>query len=163
MHVFIESAQRTPPRQAVSATPKRCAHHVCHPWLIPQCSVLYSTLSIGIFKSATFGERIRRVSVLLSRPFLTRFPRTRCHIKEYSLGNKMYVSDLFTVVVYICTRLVLKNAKELFVPSVYSCVCTLHIYSCKLKNLVCFSPGKHKICRYPWLFYIHSQSGIKFS
>ena len=49
MHVFIESAQRTPTRQAVSAAPKRC------------------TLSIRIFKSATFGERIRRVSDFCTR------------------------------------------------------------------------------------------------
>ena len=32
MHIFTESAQRTPTRQAISATHKRCAHHPCHHW-----------------------------------------------------------------------------------------------------------------------------------
>ena len=67
--------------------------------LIPQCSVLYCTLSKGIFKS--FGERIWLVSGLLSRPFLTRFLHTRCHIKEKGFGNKMYISDFFKVVGYL--------------------------------------------------------------
>ena len=71
--------------------------------LIPQCPVLYCTLCIGIFKSATFGERIQRVWGLLSRPFLTQFPCTRCHIKEQGFGNKMHISDLFTVAGYLYT------------------------------------------------------------
>ena len=53
--------------------------------------------------SATFGECIRCVSGLLSRPFLTRFPRTRCHIKEWGFGNKMFISDLITVSEYLHT------------------------------------------------------------
>ena len=38
-------------------------------------------MPIGIFKSATFGERVWSVSGYLSRPFLTRFPRTKCYMK----------------------------------------------------------------------------------
>ena len=82
MHVFIESAQRTPTRQAISATPSLNAVLIIRVIIDSKCSALYMycTLSIEIFKSATFGERIRRVWGLLSRPFLTRFPRTRCYI-----------------------------------------------------------------------------------
>ena len=101
MHVFSKSAQRTTIRQTVSATHKRCAHHPCHHWF--HSAVLYCTLSIGTFKSATFGECIWRFSVLLSRPFLTQFLRTRCHIQGQGYGNKMFISDLFTVVGYLHT------------------------------------------------------------
>ena len=67
MHVFIESAQRTPTQQAVSATPSLNAVLIIHGIIDPQ----YCTLSIEIFKSATFDERIRCVWGLLSRSFLT--------------------------------------------------------------------------------------------
>ena len=55
------------------------------------------------FQKSTFGERIRRVLGFLSRPFLTRFPRTRCHIKEQGFGNTKFISELFTVVEYLHT------------------------------------------------------------
>ena len=74
MHVFIESAQRPPTREAVSATPSLNAMIIIR--------VIIDSMSIEIFKSATFGERFRRVWGLLSRSFLTQFPRTRCYIKE---------------------------------------------------------------------------------
>ena len=93
---WISTKDSNPTRRAVSATPKRCAHH-------PQCTVLYCTLSIGNFKSATFGERIWHVSGSLSRPFLTWFPCTSCHIKEQGFGNKLYISEVFTVVGYLHT------------------------------------------------------------
>ena len=63
----------------------------------------YSTAPIGIFKSANFSEQILPVSGLLSLPFLTRFPRMRCHIYGQVFGNKMYISELFTVVRYLHT------------------------------------------------------------
>ena len=117
MHIFIESAQRTPIQQVVSAIPERCAHHPCRHWFHTQCVLLYCTLSIGIFKSATFSEHIRHVSGLLSWPFLTRFPRTKCHIKGQGFGNKMYISDLFTVVGCLHTA-GFKTIEEFFVSSV---------------------------------------------
>ena len=82
MHVFIESAQRTPTGQAVSATPALNAVLIIR--VIIDSTVLCIVLHTvhRNFKSATFGERIRRVWGLLSRPFLTQFPCTRCHIKE---------------------------------------------------------------------------------
>ena len=88
---------RTPTRQAVSATPKTlCSSSVSS--LIPQHTVHKKKI-----KSATFGERTRRISGLLYRPFLTRFPCTRCHVKEYGVDNKMYISDLITVFGYLHT------------------------------------------------------------
>ena len=75
-----------------------------------------SAAPIGIFKSASFGERASPVSGFLSLP-LTRFPHMRCHIQGQSFGNKMYILELFTVVGYLNTA-GFKNAKKLFVPSV---------------------------------------------
>ena len=72
MHVVIESAQKTPTRQAVFATPSLNAVLIIH--VIIDSTVLCivpHTVHVKIFKSATFGERIRRVWDLLSRPFLT--------------------------------------------------------------------------------------------
>ena len=38
------------------------------------------------------------VSGYLRLPFLTRFSRTRCHIKWQGFGNKMFISESFTVI-----------------------------------------------------------------
>ena len=84
MHVFIESAQRTPTRQAVSATPSL-------------------TQSIEISISATFGERIRRVWGLLPRHFSHDFRAQGVTLKSKAFGNKMYISDLITVIGYLHT------------------------------------------------------------
>ena len=59
----------------------------------------YSTAPIGFLKSASFSEQVLPVPGFLSLPFLTRFPYMRCHIQGQ--GNKMYISELFTVVGYL--------------------------------------------------------------
>ena len=43
------------------------------------------------------------VSGFLSLPFLTQFLHMRSHIQEQGFGNKMYISELFTVVGYLHT------------------------------------------------------------
>ena len=42
----------------------------------------------------------------------------RCHIQGQGFGNKMYISELFTVVGYLHTA-GFKTAEELILPSVY--------------------------------------------
>ena len=59
--------------------------------------------SIGSLESASFSERVLPVSGFLSLPFLTRFPHITCHIQGQGFGNKMYISELFTVVGYLHT------------------------------------------------------------
>ena len=49
----------------------------------------------------------------LSLLFLTRFPHMRCHIQGQSFGNKMYISEKFTVVGYLHTAGV-KNRRGTF-------------------------------------------------
>ena len=100
----------------VSATHKRCAHHPCHQWF--HSALCYCTLSIEIYKTATFGERIRRDSGLLSRPFLTRFLRINISWKSKALATKCIFQN-YSQLLGICTRLVFKTAEEPFVPSVY--------------------------------------------
>ena len=39
----------------------------------------------------------------LSLPFIARFAHMRCHIQGQGFGNKMYISELFTVVGYLHT------------------------------------------------------------
>ena len=56
-----------------------------------------------ILKSASFSERVLPVSGFLLLPFLTRFPHMRCHMQGQDFGNKMYISELFTVVGYLHT------------------------------------------------------------
>ena len=63
----------------------------------------YSTAPIGIFKNASFSEQVLPVSGFLSMPNLTQFPHMRCHIQGQGFGNKMYISELFTVVGYLHT------------------------------------------------------------
>ena len=75
-------------------------------------AVYYRAAPIGIFKSASFSERVLPISGFLSLPFLKRFPHMRCHI-----GNKMYISELFTVVGYLHTA-GFKNHRGIIVPSV---------------------------------------------
>ena len=80
----------------------------------------YSTLPIGIFKSAAICERVLRVSDHLSRLFLTRFPRTRCYIKgTVSCWQQVYFRIIHSsLVLDIFTRLILETAKKLIIPSV---------------------------------------------
>ena len=63
----------------------------------------YSAAPIGFLESASFSEQVLPVSGFLSLPFLTRFPHMRCHIQGQGFGNKMYISELFTVVGYLHT------------------------------------------------------------
>ena len=77
----------------------------------------YSAAPIGFLKSTSFSERVLPVSGFLSLPFLTRFPHMRCHIQGQGFGNKMYISELFTVVGYLHTA-GFKTAEELILPSV---------------------------------------------
>ena len=63
----------------------------------------YSAAPIGFLKSASFSERVSPVSGFLSLPFLTRFPHMRWHIQGQGFGNKMYISELFTVIGYLHT------------------------------------------------------------
>ena len=60
-------------------------------------------MPIGFLKSASFSERVLPVLDFLSLPFLTRFPHMRCHIQGQGFGNKMYVTELLTVVGYLHT------------------------------------------------------------
>ena len=39
----------------------------------------------------------------ISLPFLTQFPQMKCHIQGQGFGNKIYISELFTVVGYLHT------------------------------------------------------------
>ena len=64
--------------------------------VILQCSAY-----IGFLKSASFSERVLPVSCFLSLPFLTLFLHMKCHIQGQGFGNKMYISELFTVVGYL--------------------------------------------------------------
>ena len=65
--------------------------------------VLQCSTYIGFFKSASFSEQVLPVSGFLSLPFLAWFPSMRCHIQGQGFGNKMYISELFTVVGYLHT------------------------------------------------------------
>ena len=77
----------------------------------------YSAAPIGLFKSASFSERVLPVCGFLSLPFLTRFPHMRCHIQGQGLATKCIFQN-YSQLLDICTRLVLKTAKELIVPIV---------------------------------------------
>ena len=58
---------------------------------------------MGFLKIASFSERVLPVWGFLSLPFLTRFPHMRCRIQGQGFGNKMYISEFFTVVGYLYT------------------------------------------------------------
>ena len=55
------------------------------------------------FQKCKFSEQVLSVLGFLLLPFLTRFPHMRCHIQGQGFGNKMYISELFTVVGYLHT------------------------------------------------------------
>ena len=80
---------------------------------IRACPRDHSAAPIGIFKSASFGERVSPVSGFLSPPFLTRFPHMKCHIQGQGFCNKMYILELFTVVGYLHTDS-FKNRRGIF-------------------------------------------------
>ena len=82
--------------------------------------MLYCTLSIGILKNATFGEHIRRVSGLLSRSFPHDFRAQGVTLKSKAMATKC-IFQIYSQLLDICTRLVLKTAEELFVPRVLTC------------------------------------------
>ena len=88
--------------------------------MIPQCFVLYCTLSIGIFKSATFSERIWRVWEFYRGHFLLDFCAQGVTLKSKALATKCKF-QIYSQLLDICTQLVWKTAEELFVPSVHSC------------------------------------------
>ena len=85
--IQVESAQRTLTWQAVSATPKRAVLSSVSS-LIPQCSVLYCTLSIEIFKSATFGERIGMFRAFYRGHFSHDFRAQGVTLKRKALATK---------------------------------------------------------------------------
>ena len=61
-------------------------------------------------------------TIYISLPFLTQFPQMKCHIQGQGFANKIYISELFTVVGYLHTADLKKN-RGTFMPSVY-CVKT---------------------------------------
>ena len=103
------------------------------------CMVVLQRSAYRFFKSASFSERVLPVSGFLSLSFLTRFPHVRCHILGQGFGNKMYISELFTVVGFL-HRAGFKNCRGI------NCVkCRLldsnQFHSKKVKGrMVCFWP-----------------------
>ena len=67
--------------------------------------------------------RVLLVSGFLSLPFLTRFPHMRCHIQGQGFGNKMYISELFTVVGYLHTA-GFKNRRGINFAKCSPCPCS---------------------------------------
>ena len=65
--------------------------------------VILQRSAYRIFKKCKFSEQVLPVSGFLSLPFLTRFPHMRCHIQGQGFDNKMYISEIFTVVGYLHT------------------------------------------------------------
>ena len=131
MHVFIESAQRTPTRQAVSATHKCCAHHPCfhcfHSALLyvvlhtvhrnfQKCNFWWMHSIFGVFRAfypGHFSYDFRAQGVTLK----SKASATKC------------VFQIYSQLLDICTRLVLKSAGELSLPSVHCRACVPMIYA----------------------------------
>ena len=115
MHVFIESAQRTPTRQTTSVTHKRCVHHSCyHGFHIAQCCTALCLLefsevqllvnAFGMFQAfycGNFSHDFRTQGVTLKSKALA----TNCIFQNYSQLLDIYI---------------LKTAEEVFAPSVYT-------------------------------------------
>ena len=117
--VFIESAQRTPTQQAVSARHKGCAHHPCHLFIDSTvlCVVLHTVHGIskvqlllnafGVFRAfyrGHFSHDLCAQDVTLKSKALA----TKCIFQNYSQ------------LLDICTLLIFKTAEEPFVPRVGS-------------------------------------------
>ena len=89
----------------------------------------YSAAPIRIFKSASFSERVLPISDFLSLPNLNQFPHMRCHIQGQGCGNKMHISELFTVIGYLL-QAVFKNRRGTFCAK---CMFHVHPISKELK------------------------------
>ena len=81
----------------IMSTAIRCSRNRLLSWS-PLCITAYtfSNVQVLVNEFCLFG-------VFHLMPFCTRFPHMRCHIKGQGFGNKMYISELFTVVGYLHT------------------------------------------------------------
>ena len=127
MHVFIESAQKTPAREAVSATPKCCAHHPCHHRFhsalccTAECPLGFSKVQLlvnafGVFWAFYHGH------------FLHNFHAQGVTLKNTALATKCIFQN-YSVVGYLHTAGFKKTTEELFVPNVYK-----YLLSCMLRG-----------------------------
>ena len=89
----------------------QCYHEVITSWC-------YSAKPKGIFKSAAFGERVWPVSGYFVH-FLHNFHAQGVTLKSKVLATK-YIFQNYSQLLDIFTMLILKTAKKLIVPSVYT-------------------------------------------